>query len=111
VKMDSQLHAAASRLKYSLIPKSHTQKQPSLGRRFSSCAAVNDSIHRDQSRIEFFNSNSTRDFEMRAHFVNRHSKPLRVLKTLCWSRNHGCPRPPPQIRTCGTTASGSCLGS
>ena len=27
-----------------------------------------------------------------------------------WSRNHGRPWPPPQIRTSGTTASGSHLG-
>ena len=29
---------------------------------------------------------------------------------VCWSRDRGRPRPPPRIRTCGTTASGSCLG-
>jgi hypothetical protein len=36
-----------------------------------------------------------------------------LLGTLTWQmgrgRNAGCPAPPAQIRTCGTTAYGSCL--
>ena len=35
--------------------------------------------------------------------------PELLIKVGCWSRNHGRPWPPPQIRTCGTTASGSRL--
>ena len=32
------------------------------------------------------------------------------FRKACRSRDRGRPRPPPRIRTCGTTASGSCLG-
>ncbi len=35
---------------------------------------------------------------------------LTALPPISRSRNHGHPRPPPQIRKCGITASGSCVG-